>query len=65
LALMALLANWISTHGAGIATGIVAGDDGAADMLTGGSGDDDFYALLSDTLNDFNTFGSGTDRRFP
>ncbi len=64
-ALMALLANWNTTHAAGIANGIVTGDDGANDILTGSAGDDDFYALLSDTINDLNTTGSGTDRRFP
>jgi hypothetical protein len=64
-ALMALLTNWNATHAAGIASGIVSGDDGAVDSLTGGTGDDDFYALLSDTVNDLNTTGSGTDRRFP
>ncbi|WP_254512040.1 beta strand repeat-containing protein [Anatilimnocola floriformis] len=64
-ALMALLANWNATHGAGIASGIVTGDDGAVDSLTGDTGDDDFYATLTDSLNDFNGMNMGTDRRFP
>ena len=64
-ALMALLSNWNSTHGAGIASGITTGDDGAADTLSGDVGDDDFYALPNDVLNDFNGLNMGTDRRFP
>ena len=65
VALMALLAVWNATHVAGLANGIVLGDDGAADTLTGGTGDDDFYALANDVLNDFNAANMGTDRRFP
>jgi Ca2+-binding RTX toxin-like protein len=65
VALMALLAAWSSTHAAGLANGIVQGDDGVADSLTGYTGDDDFYANLNDSLNDLNAANMGTDRKFP
>jgi Ca2+-binding RTX toxin-like protein len=65
VALMALLVAWQDTHAPGVANEILLGDDGAADSLTGGVGDDDFYAYEGDKLKDFNASQMGSDRRFP
>ena len=40
-------------------------DDGVNDALSGYTGDDDFYAGMTDLLSDFNGASMGTDRRFP
>lgn len=61
LALIALLSNWNASHPAGLLSGLVAGDDGVVDSLTGYTGNDDFYVSLTD-YTDFNVLG--TDRRF-
>ena len=62
LALMALLAAWTSSHSAGLATSILAGNDGAADSLQGYTGDDDFYTSANDSTSDIGLPFMGTDR---
>lgn len=63
-ALLALLANWNSTHAAGLLAGMIAVDDGVNDILSGSTGDDDFYASLTDLCSDVNAAAMGTDRQF-
>lgn len=64
VALVALLANWNSSHAGGLLTSFLAADDGVPDLLVGGEGDDDFYSSLTDSLSDLNGVNMGTDRRF-
>lgn len=64
-ALLALLANWNSTHAAGLLAGTIAADDGVRDIISGSTGDDDFYASLTDLCSDMNATAMGTDRQFP
>lgn len=63
-ALLALLANWNSTHAPGLLAGLITVDDGVNDVLSGSTGDDDFYASLTDLCPDRNGSGMGTDRQF-
>jgi autotransporter-associated beta strand protein len=64
MALMSLLANWVATRPAGLASSVSAGSDGAADSLQGYTGDDDFYLAPGDSAGDFGLPFMGTDRTF-
>jgi Ca2+-binding RTX toxin-like protein len=62
-ALLGLLAQWVATQPAGLFTPFLAANDGVRDVLTGGTGIDDFYADVQDRLADFRLAGNGLDRR--
>lgn len=64
LALMAMLVSWTTSHPAGLASGISAGNDGSPDSLLGYTGDDDFYVNTNDVTSDFGLPFMGTDRFF-
>ncbi|WP_425614273.1 tandem-95 repeat protein [Anatilimnocola sp. NA78] len=64
LALIALLSSWLASQPAGLATPILAGNDGAIDRVYGDTGNDDFYVSATDNTPDFSLTGYyGTDRR--
>lgn len=62
-ALAALLAQWVATQPLGLFTPSLSINDGAKDVLTGGTGVDDFYADVNDRLADYRLAGNGLDRR--
>jgi len=63
-ALIALLGNWLASQPAGLATSILAGNDGVVDNIHGSSGNDDFYLSATDNPADFSLAGhNGVDRR--
>jgi Ca2+-binding RTX toxin-like protein len=65
VALAALLLNWatIQPQAAGLFTPFLGANDGVRDVLTGGTGVDDFYADVNDRLADYRLAGNGLDRR--
>jgi hypothetical protein len=66
LALQALLASWLASHTANLASSILAADDGQVDRLTGSSGDDDFYLGTGDIATDYlYSPAHGNDRKYP
>jgi hypothetical protein len=64
LALVAMLANWTVARPAGLASGVAAENDAAADALQGYLGDDDFYSSSNDSLGDVRSPLFGLDRCF-
>ena len=63
VALTALLAQWVATQPLNLFTPFLAANDGVRDVLTGGTGIDDFYADVNDRLADYRLAGAGQDRR--
>lgn len=52
-ALAGLLAQWVATTPAGLFTPFLAGNDGVKDKMLGGTGADDFYRDVNDSVTDF------------
>jgi Ca2+-binding RTX toxin-like protein len=63
VALNALLAQWAATQPLGLLTPFLGANDTLRDVLTGGTGIDDFYADVNDRLADYRLAGQGQDRR--
>lgn len=63
VALTALLAQWVATQPLNLFTPFLSVNDGVRDVLTGGTGIDDFYADVNDRLADYRLAGNGQDRR--
>ncbi len=63
-ALLSLLNNWSSFHTPNLLGALLAGSDNAPDQLSGGTGDDDFYAEANDFTSDFSAPFYGNDRRY-
>ncbi|WP_254512565.1 calcium-binding protein [Anatilimnocola floriformis] len=52
-ALQALVAQWVATTPAGLFSPVLLANDGVKDFLLGGSGADDFYRDVNDSVTDF------------
>ena len=64
--LLQMLATWVASHPANLATSVLSPDDLAVDTLLGSSGDDDFYLGAGDITPDYRISPEhGNDRRFP